>query len=264
MVATLALALASCATAPTPESVATGAHLPFKLAGNGEPTVVFEAGAGEELDTWDKVLPEVSGMTRAFAYSRRGYHGAPALSHRDAATIVEELRATLRAQNIAPPYILVGHSIGGLYVQVFAKKYPDEVAGVVLVDSTHPDQFERMKTERSGNYWLAKTAGVLNGATTMGAEMRGIEATQKQWHAAGPLPKVPTIVLSAMRDTAINGHEFTSFMQQLHRELVAAWPGAELRMVDSNHFIQRNRPQDVIQAIRDVLERVRRERPAGS
>jgi len=264
IVASLVLALASCAAAPQQESQASGPHLPFKLAGSGEPTVVFEAGAGERLDTWDKVLPEVSGLTRAFAYTRRGYQGTPALTHRDAATIVDELRSTLRERNIAPPYILVGHSIGGLYMQVFAKQYPEEVAGVVLVDTTHPDQFERMKTERSGNYWLAKTAGALNGASTVGAEMRGVGETQKQWHAAGPLPKVPTILLSAMRDTAINGHEFTGFMQQLHRELAASWPGAELRMVDSDHFIQRHRPQDVAQAIRDVLECVRRERRAGS
>jgi len=231
-------------------------HLPFRQSGSGNPTVVFEAGAGEQWQTWDKVLPGGSKLTRTFAYTRRGYSGLPALTHRDAVSIVEELRSLLREQQVEPPYILVGHSIGGLYMQVFAKTYPEEVAGIVLVDTTHPDQFERMRTERRSNYWLAQTMMTLNGATTTGAEMRAVGESQKQWHAAGPLPEVPTIVLSAMRDTAINGHEFTRFIQQLHRELVAAWPGAELRMVDSDHFIQRNLPAEVVRAIQDVLDRI--------
>jgi len=225
------------------------------MAGSGSPTVIFEAGAGEKWDTWDQVLPEVSKLTRTFAYSRRGYEGMPALSHRDAATIVEELRALLHEQHVDPPYLLVGHSLGGLYMQLFAKKYPDEVAGVVLVDTSHPDQVERMKAERRGNYFLAKTLGALNGASTVGAEMRAMAESQQQWHSAGPFPAVPMILLSATRNTAFNGDEFTLFFQQLHRELAASWPGAELRRVDSNHFIQRNRPDEVTRAIRDVLSR---------
>ena len=230
--------------------------LSYVQAGTGTPTVVFEAGAGEQLDTWKKVLPDVSKLTRTFAYTRRGYGGMPALNHRDGASIVEELRALLRDQHIEPPYILVGHSIGGLYMQLFAKTFPQEVAGLVLVDTTCADQFERMKTERPGKYRLAKTMMSIN-ATTVGAEMRGIEETRTEWHAAGPLPAVPVILLSAMRDTAINGAEFTQFIQGLHRELAASWSGAELRMVDSDHFVQKHRPEDVVRAVRDVLERAK-------
>lgn len=250
------LGLVACAGTPTSNEQGTTLKLPFKQSGAGQPTVVFEAGAGEQWATWDKVLPEVNNVAHTFAYTRRGYSGLPVLAHRDAVTIVDELRTLLREQHVEPPYILVGHSLGGLYMQVFAKHHPEEVAGIVLVDTTHPDQFARMKTERRGSYWLAQTMMTLNGATTVSAEMRAVGEVQKQWHAAGPLPEVPTIVLSAMRDTSINGPEFTQFMQQLHRELVASWRGAELRMVDSDHFIQRNRPEDVVQAIRDVLGRV--------
>ena len=249
---TLSLVLGACASA---QAKSEGSHLPFKLAGSGTPTVIFEAGAGEKWQAWDQVLPEISEQTRTFAYTRRGYEGIPALRHRDAISIVEELRALLHEQDIEPPYVLVGHSIGGLYMQVFAKTHPEEVAGVVLVDTTHPDQLERMKAEHAGKYWLAQTMMTLGVVSTANAEVRAISESQAQWHAAGPLPQVPAIVLSAMRDTGINGKEFTQFFQQLHRELVASWPGAELRMVDSNHFIQRNRPEDVVKAIRDVLDR---------
>jgi pimeloyl-ACP methyl ester carboxylesterase len=258
---TCLLGLAACASSPTaPESL----HLPVKLNGLGSPAVIFEAGAGEKLDTWDLVQPEVSKLARTFAYTRHGYAGAPALSHRDALTIVEELRAQLREHQLPPPYLLVGHSIGGLYMQVYAKTYPQEVMGVVLVDTSHPDQIERMKTERHGNYLLARTMMVTLGyANTAGAEMRGFAESQRQWHAAGPWPDVPMILLSAQRDTGLNGHEFTAFFQNLQRELVASWPGAELRNVDSDHFVQRNRPEEVVKAIRDVLARAKPSRPVS-
>lgn len=263
LVTTCLLGLAGCAGAP-PSPDQDTLHLPFRLSGNGTPTVIFEAGAGEKLDTWDRVQPEVSRLTRTFAYTRRGYAGVPALSHRDALTIIEELRAQLREHQLPPPYLLVGHSIGGFYMQLYAKTYPGEVMGVVLVDTSHPDQLERMKTERHGNYLLAKTMMVtLGGANTAGAEMRGIAESRKQWHAAGPWPDVPMILLSAQRDTGINGHAFTLFFQNLQRELVASWPGAELREVDSDHFVQRNRPNEVVRAIRDVLERAKAARPVS-
>ena len=113
---TSVLAFTSRVSAQSPTDHAS-LHLPFKLQGSGSPTVVFEAGAGEKLDTWDPVQFEVSKLTRTYAYSRRGYTGALMTGHRDATTIVEELRADLRDRQIAPPYVLVGHSIGGLYVQ---------------------------------------------------------------------------------------------------------------------------------------------------
>jgi pimeloyl-ACP methyl ester carboxylesterase len=149
--------------------------------------------------------------------------------------------------------VLVGHSIGGLYMPVFAKTHPEDVAGVVLADPTYPDQFGRMKTERPSNYRIVRAATALNGATTQGAEMRGIVDTQKQWHAAGQFPSVPMILLSASRDTALNGRAFTHFFQGLQRELAAEWPGAELRMVNSDHFVQRHRSEDVVRAIEDVI-----------
>src|SRR5215470_15603368 len=182
-----ALSLAACTSTPT-ETQNTSTHYPFKKSGSGTPTVIFEAGAGEQWQTWDKVLPEVSKLTSTFAYTRRGYQGMPVLSNRDAASIVAELRSLLKEQNIAPPYILVGHSIGGLYMQLYAKTHPEEVAGVVLVDTTCPDQFERMKTEHAGKYWLTQTMMTLNGTTTVGAEMRAMPESQKEWHAAGPFP----------------------------------------------------------------------------
>lgn len=218
--------------------------------------VVFEAGAGDGLETWVAVFPEVAKFTTAFAYSRRGYGvGVPVLVHRDGTSIVAELRALLAAQQLEPPYILVGHSLGGLYMQLFAKLHPNEVAGVVLVDPTSPDQMARMKEERHGNYALLQSMITLNALHTVSAEVRGMTATSQQWHEAGGFPQRPMILLSANRATAIDGADFPAFIQRLQASVVGAWPGAEQRFIESRHYIQRERPEAVIAAIREVFER---------
>jgi pimeloyl-ACP methyl ester carboxylesterase len=95
------------------------------------------------MDSWSKVFPEIGKNTTVFAYNRPGYgNSSKAITPRDGATVVEELRALLNSRGLRPPYVLVGHSLGGIYVQLFARKYPDDVVGLVLVDSSHPSQFE--------------------------------------------------------------------------------------------------------------------------
>jgi len=102
-------------------------------------TVVFENGSRATLAGWDKVLDGVKGSATVFAYNRPGYANSEATSApRDGATIVEQLRATLRRKGLQPPYVLVGHSLGGLYMQLFARRYPEEVQGLVLVDALYP------------------------------------------------------------------------------------------------------------------------------
>jgi pimeloyl-ACP methyl ester carboxylesterase len=255
--------LIGCTSLPNIRSVQTaaGRHDVAK-AGTGTPPVIFEAGAGDGLDTWKQVFPEIAKQTTAFAYSRRGYGvGTPVLTHRDGATIVAELRALLAREGLQPPYILVGHSLGGLYMQLFAKLYPAEVAGVVLVDSTSPDQLARMKDERPGNYALMQSLITLNALHTMSAEVRGMTETSLQYHAAGPPPQCPMIMLSAKRGTAIDGAGFVEFIQRLQAEVVGAWPGAEQRFIDSRHYIQREQPEAVITAIRELLVRAQNTTP---
>jgi pimeloyl-ACP methyl ester carboxylesterase len=253
----VALVLSSCATLPHTTTVQTtaGRH-ECAQAGSGIPVVVFEAGAGDGLNTWASVFPEVAKFTTAFAYSRRGYGGgAPMLVHRDGASIVAELRTLLAARQLKPPYLLVGHSLGGLYMQLFAKLYPDEVAGVVLVDPTSPDQTARMKEERPANYALLQSMTTLNALHTVSAEVRGMTATSQQWHAAGGFPQRPMILLSANRAAALDGADFPAFIQRLQASVVSDWPGAEQRFIDSHHYIQRERPEVVIAAIREVFDR---------
>lgn len=115
--------------------------------GQGGPAVVFDAGLGCGSLHWSLVQPEVAKFTRAVAIDRAGNGWSDeSPMDRTSENIVTEMHEALHKANIQGPYILVGHSFGGLNVQLFANKYPDEVAGIVLVDSSHEDMVEKMKT----------------------------------------------------------------------------------------------------------------------
>jgi pimeloyl-ACP methyl ester carboxylesterase len=110
--------------------------------GKGSPTVVFESGAGGTAADWRKVQPEVARFTRACAYDRAGYgFSDPADRPSDGANAVEDLRRLLQRARIGGPIVLVGHSVGGLYAELFAGTYPGDIAGLVLVDPTGLDDF---------------------------------------------------------------------------------------------------------------------------
>jgi pimeloyl-ACP methyl ester carboxylesterase len=140
---TIATKRAERAYPPPGEMVDVGGYsLHINCVGRGSPTVVLDAGTGEMSANWVLVQQEVSGVTRVCAYDRAGMGWSEMGSEpRDAKQISNELYTLLEDANIEGPYVLVGHSFGGLYMQTYAARYPDEVAGVALVDSSQPDQF---------------------------------------------------------------------------------------------------------------------------
>jgi pimeloyl-ACP methyl ester carboxylesterase len=118
-----------------------GRRLNLVCRGSGSPTVVFDAGLGDWSAAWSKVQPVIAETTRACSYDRAGYGWSDAGPlPRDSASIVSDLHALLGAASIGPPYILVGHSFGSYTMRLFADRYLDEVAGIVLVDGSHEDQ----------------------------------------------------------------------------------------------------------------------------
>jgi len=124
-----------------------GRRLQLDCRGIGAPVVVFEAG----LDingalSWSPIHDTVAQTTRACAYSRAGIMWSdPREGASDATTIARDLHALLANAGERPPFVLVGHSVGGLYVVTYTTTFPNEVAGLVLVESTHPEQVQRFK-----------------------------------------------------------------------------------------------------------------------
>ena len=125
-----------------------GCRLHLYCTGEGSPTVILEAGGGNPWLSWCKVQPQVASFTRVCSYDRAGLGWSdPSPRPRTAMVIAEELHALLHNAGIPGPFVLVGHSLGGMDARMFANRYPSEVAGLVLVDSSHPDQDERFPPE---------------------------------------------------------------------------------------------------------------------
>lgn len=226
----------------------------MRIEGTGAKTVVFEAGLGDTLEVWDPVQePIAEHCTRTVAYNRAGYLGSdPADEKRDAASIVRELRVELQRRGIGPPYVLVGHSLGGLYMQYFARNYPSEIAGLVLLDSTHWNQGLHLDKSANAPYtsmrqvtlfmtWIARRE--LDDSMSAGEEV----------HTSPPAVEVPTVVLSSTR--VPQGQSPTSRDQEerMQDDIATDFPFA--RRVDvenSGHYIQRDRPDAVIDVVRKL------------
>jgi len=120
-----------------------GRTLNLYCSGEGSPAVILETGGNEPGYSWSWVQPKIADFTRACWYDRAGVGWSdPPPSPRSSASITSDLHETLQRAGVPPPYILVGASIGGEYARVYTAHYPSDVAGLVLVDSTHPDQQE--------------------------------------------------------------------------------------------------------------------------
>lgn len=115
----------------------------------GTPTVVLEAGIAASSLSWSKVQPEVAKFARVVSYDRAGLGWSdPSPRPRTPPHIVEELHALLKRANVPRPLVLVGHSFGGYCVRYYAHKFPHEVAGMVLVDAVHADEWKQLTAQQ--------------------------------------------------------------------------------------------------------------------
>jgi len=119
-----------------------GRDLHLLAMGQGSPTVIFESGLMSTVLSWDNIQPEISKSTRTACYDRAGLGWSdPGPAPRDAERIVSELQELLKRASVPPPYILVGHSFGGLTTRLFAARYPDQVSGLILIDPVVPQEW---------------------------------------------------------------------------------------------------------------------------
>jgi pimeloyl-ACP methyl ester carboxylesterase len=129
---------------PPGKMVNIGTHsLHLFCKGEGLPPVILEAGIGANMLDWIKIIPEISKVTKVCAYDRAGYGWSErGPKPRLTSVLAKELYTLLLADNIAAPYILVGHSFGGLIIQNFAYLYPELTKSILLIESMHAKQFE--------------------------------------------------------------------------------------------------------------------------
>lgn len=250
-----ALCALACATLPGETAHRDGAiRLDYALVGETGPVVVFENGLGNTMGVWSGVFEPVSGFARALAYDRAGLGGSRSdATTRDGATIVRELRGLLAALELAPPYLLVGHSLGGQYVELFARLHPEEVAGVVFVDARHAEFSTRCleaRAERCAPPWYADLL-LPAGAKR---ELLAARETERAIREAGPFPAVPVRVLTG-RGQPADMPNLRRAWSEAQADLARLSPLGTQEICEAcGHFVQRDEPERVVAAIRSLVE----------
>jgi pimeloyl-ACP methyl ester carboxylesterase len=250
-----------------------GYRLHLKCMGAGSPTVVIEAGLGGSSDGWIKVMPEVAKFTRVCGYDRAGEGKSdPAprrLTHvgtrtyielRNGEDVVRDLHTLLSNANENGPYVIVGHSLGGLYSILYAHTYPKSVVGMVLVDSSHPDQVAN-KAQILG-VEATKTEHDSLMQNEEGADVDAIYAEVNRTHWQTDIPlyvlcRGRTTTPKAGQSQAVTGQlDQARFLEE--QDFTRRSTNSKFLVVEkSGHRIHWDQPEVVVQAIHDVVDSVR-------
>ncbi|WP_162241832.1 alpha/beta fold hydrolase [Pseudorhodoferax sp. Leaf267] len=223
--------------------------------GSTSPAVVFQSGLGDDHGTWAQVLQQLPSRIEAIAPDRPGYGASPASTElRDACRIAQEQRALLQRSGVKPPYVLVGHSLGGLYQYVYARQYPDEVAGLVLLDPTHPDILKTLQRETPGAAALLQLARATVFTSAMRQEFDAQTACLDALDTRAPLA-APALLMVSTRPSAYAGEGLQATLGTLRQDwLQLTGTGALTPVANAGHYIQRDAPQAVVAAIRSLVE----------
>ncbi|WNG36464.1 alpha/beta hydrolase [Archangium violaceum] len=236
-----------------------GQALEYIIAGQGSPTIVLVNGSGGPIEGWLRVLEPLSALGTVFAYNRPGLGGSgKPVVPQTGEVIVESLRALLLHANLPPPYLLVGHSLGGLAVNLFARTFPAEVSGVVLLDATAPEDVRVMAKHQNGFQRFAqRTLDTIFGKDEFG-ETEHVSRTVDLIQRAGPFPDVPLVVVTGGKPAMAwaTPAQALAARAEHQRALAALSPqGKQLIASRSGHFPQLTEPEVVVEAVRLVNAR---------
>jgi pimeloyl-ACP methyl ester carboxylesterase len=239
-----------------------GRHLYVDCRGSGSPTVVLEAGMGSDARSWGSVFPALADTTRTCTYSRANRWGSDPRATHTVAEATDDLRAALSSAGERPPFVLVGHSLGDVYVRVFAGQYPGEVAGLVLVDPFGPDRFRRLIARASPDLARAWQANLdRNVAAVQATERLDWPASEAELRAVnlGDLPVEVVIVPQPFDiDPGIPDAERAGLTQEWRDGIEATSGRVRLTLAPgSSHMIQWDRPDLVVAAVGRLVEAVR-------
>jgi pimeloyl-ACP methyl ester carboxylesterase len=256
-------ALPISTAAQTPKLVDIGGRsLEVVQLGSGSPTVVFETGLSASLSAWGSIPKMVADLSSVVSYSRAGQGASsPDPDLRTPQKIAEDLRALLQQVGAKPPYILVGHSIGGLYVRTFAGLYPSEVSGLVLLDGSHERQaIVAARLSPTGQ----APAPTFQGAAA--AEWAGLAETLRTGRLpSGPLPDVPMAVITSTQTGLGPGAEGKAAWRDLQAEIFRPTTyGMQIVTDRSSHLVPLDQPNMVVDAIEWVLNAVRSDAPRAN
>ena len=247
---------------PKQRTLVLGETIEFVSAGRGASRVVLVNGSGGPIEGWHKVFGAVAEFATVFAYNRAGVGGSSkARVPQVGSHAVNSLRATLRAAKLSPPYVLVGHSLGGLIVNLFARLYPSEVSAAVLIEATAITDISVLaQHENTVQRFLS---GLLNriAPPSPNAESQHVRATVAELEVAPPFPAIPLNVITGGKPAMAwaTPPEAIAARRASQQQLAGLSPlGKQTMATNSGHFPQFTEPQLVIAAVAEAANWVAR------
>jgi|SRR5215216_1391011 len=240
------------------QKVNVGGHgLQLLVGGQGSPAVIFEGGFGTGIASWSRVQKDVAAFTQTVSYDRAGLgQSDPGPRPRSAKQIATELHAALQKSGVKPPYVMVGHSFGGIYVRVFADMYPKEVVGMVLIDPSQ-ESFNDWPGKNQPDRLKAAESNIAKAGEGVQAEFAAVDTSYSQARVAKVPAGIPLTLLTATEDESMPAEARKVWIEK-HKEWLATVPGSKHIVVEkATHFIQAQQPGLVIEAIKQVSKQLR-------
>jgi pimeloyl-ACP methyl ester carboxylesterase len=250
------VALAACATLPNAQPVRSPlSRVDTTINGSrqpGQPLIVLIHGLGSGMGTWKDLIAPLAAKHQVFAYDRPGYGNSGWTNRaRTARNIAEELHATLISAGQRPPYLVVGHSLGATYAEAFASLYADETSGMVLIDPTVPRQQRLLE-----KYGLAQAIFVGNimlaGSPMPRREFFSLTENDAEMMRLVPFQRGPVTILMANHSGPLSPDAYVAARHAAMAEM-AARHRARLIPIDGGHFLHKDRPGAVVEAIQQTL-----------
>ncbi len=243
--------LSSCVTLLNSETVDVGdTEFVYATLGQGPLTLVLESGLGDGMDSWESIFEEISLISKVFAYSRPGYGKSESTSRpRNKQQIVRDLRELLRNSGQHPPYVLVGHSLGGDYMLHYAEAYPQEVAGVVLVEARHPD-FSRLCMEKGLSGCEVPTVIY----SLWSEHVKHEYDAAQQMKLSGSIGNIPLVVISRSPDSGgMESDDFISLWMDTQKTLTNfSTNSVHIVAKNAGHYVHKDEPSTVTKGVRWV------------
>lgn len=234
--------------------------LEYLLSNEGEKTVIFFNGFRMPLSSWDKVYPEIAKHHQVLLYNRRGVGKSNKASARQHGNqIIAELSQLIQHLKLIPPFVLIGHSLGGVYAQMFAREYNEQVSALLLVDSPHPEEVMLQQSIKP-----PALLNLLNGALKSVekvfdpfkfSEHEMVEITLNQLADKPKLPNVPVSILSGSKKMPFVPERAHSLHMEYQQKLVSEFNQANhYECMESGHFPQLTEPKNVVFAIEELIK----------
>ncbi|GGG11642.1 hypothetical protein GCM10010912_65100 [Paenibacillus albidus] len=229
----------------------------YALSVKGSPAVILINGGGGPIEGWHKIFHELAKEFTILAYNRLGVGKSDKPTGPQHGTaVVTSLKQLLDDIELPPPYLLVGHSLGGLYANLFARYFPDQIAGVVLLEASHPLDLAINDTQPALIRNLNRFLGIFDALSPSKKwdEVHFVKETATQIEQAGPFPDKPLFVVSGTNKPPLMPKHALEIRSKNQLDLVQlSKHGKQVLATRSGHFPQFSEPDLVIQTIRDCI-----------